>query len=109
MSLVDLLTGDVAAVETYLGETSRGPLLEPERVFDCRAEAARKLVRNAAGDEVVSEVTLFLPAQMPGDLSAVNVFCTESVVTVQGRQSSVISVRTHRGLAGPVYVEVTLG
>jgi len=107
VSLAALLTGDTVAVETYSGETAFGPAYESERIFDCRAQADRKLVRNGSGDEVVSEVTLYLPTSLPGELAAVEVFATESRVTVNGRQSQVVNVQAHRGRGAPVYVEVT--
>jgi hypothetical protein len=105
MSLARLLTGDTVSVRTYEGETAYGPEFAPARSFDCRAEHTRKLVRNTAGDEVVSEKTIYLPPTL-GDLRAVDVFTVESLVELDGRVSSVIGCSSHRGQGPAVYVEV---
>ncbi len=103
-----MLTGDTVTVRTYAGETSSGPDYLPTRTVDCRADVERKLVRNSAGDEVVSEVSLqVLPAQPDGTGTAA-LFTSESLVMVGGRESQVILTQEFRGLGPVVWVQVNL-
>jgi hypothetical protein len=49
-----------ASVETWLGTGSNGDVYaSPAVVIQCFADDARKLVRNANGEQVVSETTLY--------------------------------------------------
>ena len=104
MSLAQLLRGDTVTLTPYLGEGAGGPVFGPVRQVLCRAEFTRQLVRNARGDEVVSEATLYVNA---ADGVA---FLPESRVTVNGqRDSEVINVSPHKGYGRQVvYVEVIL-
>jgi hypothetical protein len=81
-----LLT-DTVSVLTYQGEGAYGPVFAAKSVsVSCRAEAERQLVRNANGEEVVSELRLFVH---PDDAAPVTV---GSLVTFAGRQSTVLGV-----------------
>lgn len=106
MSLDQLLTGDVVTVTTYRGEGAYGPTYRDPVDVDCRAVTDRKLVRNAAGDEVVSESTLYVRPVLTDGAVAAEVFAPESLVTVNGRQAQVISAAPHRGTGPTVLVEV---
>lgn len=105
MSLARLVSGDTVTVTAYLGETAYGPKYASPVQVDGRVEADRKLVRNANGDEVLSETTIFVLPDV-GAARAVDLFVPESVVTHEGRASVVIACNSRRGQAGPVYVEV---
>lgn len=107
MSLDRLLTGDLVTVTPYRGETAYGPSYADPLEVDCRAVTYRKLVRNGAGDEVVSEATLYVRPTLPDGTAAADVFPPESLVTVNGRQAQVISAAPHRGTGPPVLVEIT--
>lgn len=104
MSLAALLTGDTVTVTTYGGETAYGPSYGAAVDVSCRVEADRKLVRNAAGDEVVSETTLYVPPTV-GGVAATDLFAVESVVTHGDRASVVIACNSRRGMGAAVYVE----
>lgn len=107
MSLDQLLTGDVVTVTPYRGETAYGPSYGDALEVDCRAVTDRKVVRNAAGDEVVSESTLYVRPTLPDGADATVVFAPESLVTVNGRRSQVITAAPHRGAGPTVLVEIT--
>ncbi|MDF5756657.1 hypothetical protein [Spongiactinospora sp. TRM90649] len=86
-------------IEPYLGDGAYGPVFGPAAVHPCLADDERKMVRDAEGSEVVSELTLYL---MPG------VVCPAgSRVTVNGRSTTVIGsyVRDGGGLPTPDHVE----
>lgn len=107
MALDRLLTGDLVTVAPYKGEGAYGPSYGEEVEVDCRAVTDRKLVRNGAGDEVVSESTLYVRPVLPNGIPTVDVFPPESLVTVNGRQAQVISAAPHRGSGPPVLIEIT--
>jgi hypothetical protein len=107
MSLARLLTGDTVSVRTYEGETAYGPSYGPQVAVDCRVEHQRKLVRNTAGDEVVSETTVYVLPTVQG-VRTVDLFPPESLVEHDGRTSHVISCASHRGQGPAVFVEVVL-
>ena len=107
MSLAALLRGDTVSVTSYGGETAYGPGYGPAVDVTCRVEYGRKLVRNTAGDEVVSESTIYVLPTLPDGTKAVDVFAVESLVTHEGRTATVIGAAPHRGMGDTVYVEVT--
>jgi hypothetical protein len=84
---------DSVSVETYAGDGAYGPTYAAAVTVPCNVEATRRLVRNAAGDEVVSESTLFVH---PDDVAS---FVPESLLTFETRTSRVLAVspRTFRG------------
>ena len=91
-------------VTPYEGESAYGATYGAEQTVMMRVNDGRKLVRNSAGDEVVSETTLY------GPLEAAAAFAPESVVTVDGRPSRVITIARRRGRVSNVldHVEVTV-
>ena len=87
------LLRDTIALETYSGESGIGPVYAAAVSVQCNVDATRKMVRDQAGDQVVSEATLYVH---PADASG---FTPESRVTIAGRASAVLGVtpRTFRG------------
>lgn len=94
------LLKDTVSVTTYAGDGAYGPVYAAAVNVRCNVDATRRLVRNANGDEAVSEATL---AVHPDDAA---VFTPESAVTIDGRASRVLasSPQTFRG--GTVYLKV---
>lgn len=92
---------DTVSVETYGGDGAYGPVYAAAKAIQCNIEAARRLVRNANGDQVVSEATLYVH---PYDAAA---FIAESLVTIDGRASRILaaSSQTFRGRTS--YLKVT--
>lgn len=93
--------GTAVAVQTYEGEGAYGKVLAASANKVCGLQTTRKLVRNADGEEVVSEFTL---QASPDDAAA---FTPRSEVTVAGRTSTVLatSPKTYRGRTA--WVEVS--
>ena len=107
------LLKDLVAVETYSGEGAYGPIFEASVTVKVNVDQTRRLVRNTAGDEVVSESTLAVhPA--PRDettralLDAMALFAPESAVTIAGRAAKVIGVKPNTMRGRIVYVSVTV-
>jgi hypothetical protein len=103
MGIARLFT-DPVSVETYEGETATGPRYAPAVDVACFVNDARKLVRAATGEEVISETTLYAP------LSTVDSWPAGSRVTLNGRTATVI-VAYRRDSAGPVsahHVQINL-
>jgi len=106
------LLKDLVAVETYSGEGAYGPIFEAAVTVKVNVDQTRRLVRNAAGDEVVSESTLAVHPQ-PRDeatgalLDAGTLFSPESAVTISGRAAKVISVKANTVRGRIVFLKVT--
>lgn len=89
-------------IEPYLGQGGNGPTYGPPVTVKCFRDDGRKLVRNAAGEQVVSESTCICPlATVAPPLSR---------VTVNGRTAYVITAkrRDGGGLPTPDHLEVAL-
>ncbi len=97
---VSMSMGATIAVETYSGEGAYGPVYATSAAVTCNVDATRRLVRNANGDEVVSELTLQVAA-----VDEVK-FTPQSRVTVGTRLSTVLAVSPKTFRAQVVYVEV---
>ena len=106
------LLKDLVAVETYTGESAYGPNFAASVTVKVNVDQTRRLVRNSAGDEVVSEATLNIHPQ-PRDettgalLDATTLFMPESRVTISGRLAKVIGVRPNTVRGQTVFVKVT--
>jgi head-tail adaptor len=89
-------------VRTYLGEGAYGPTYAEARTVRCFVDDRRRLVRSSGGDETVSETTVY--CRLDEDIPA------ESRVTVNGRDTAVISVSRMDGggLATPDHLELAL-
>lgn len=76
-------------VEPYEGDGAHGPIYGAPVEVDCLIDESRKVVRNADGVEVVSEVTFFcgVDEQVP----------PSSKVTVRGRDTYVIASKRQDG------------
>lgn len=107
------LLKDLVTVETYSGDGAYGPIFAAPVTVKVDVDQTRRLVRNAAGDEVVSEATFDVHPQ-PRDettrafLDAVALFAPESKVTISGRAAKVISVKANTMRGRTVYVTVTV-
>lgn len=92
---------DSVAVETYSGDSAYGPIYGTSATVLCKVSTLRQLVRNSAGDEVVSEATLYV---LPADESK---FTPETRVTIAGRASTVLSVAPQTARGVTVVIKVT--
>lgn len=95
------LLKDACTVETYDSESAYGPTYNDPVEIRCNVDAKRRLVRNAAGDEVVSEATLHIHPSTP-----VETFAPESRVTVNGRPTTVIDAKAHTLRGKTTHLEV---
>jgi hypothetical protein len=106
------LLKDLVAVETYSGEGAYGPNFDAPVTVKVNVDQTRRLVRNTAGDEVVSEATLAVHPQ-PRDetsgelLDATTLFTPESQVTISGRAAKVIGVKPNTVRGRIVFLKVT--
>jgi hypothetical protein len=91
-----------AEVTPYLGEGAYGPIYGEARTVPCFVDDRRRLVRSGSGDEAVSETTVY--CRLDEDIPA------ESRVTVNGRDTTVISVSRMDGggLPTPDHLELAL-
>ncbi|TMR97537.1 hypothetical protein [Nonomuraea basaltis] len=87
-------------IEPYLGDGAYGPVYGPPVTYPCLADDERRMVRDAEGNEVVSELTLTL---LPGA-----VIPAGSRAKRNGRTTTVIGsyMRDGGGLPTPDHVEV---
>lgn len=102
---------EAVTVRTYLDAGPYGDLWadEPGVSTLCDLEAKRQLVRTAAGDEVVSETVLRLAPETDPALDLEALFVPESLVSVRGRDSVVLSATPELLRGRMVYLEVVLG
>jgi hypothetical protein len=107
------LLKDLVSVETYSGEGAYGPIFAASVTVKVNVDQTRRLVRNPAGDEVVSEATFAVHPQ-PRDeatgelLDVATLFAPESAVTIAGRLAKVIGVKPNTMRGRIVYVSVTV-
>jgi len=96
------LLQDTVSVETYTGDGAYGPVYAPAVSVSCNIDSTRRLVRNSAGDEAVSELTLHIH---PDDVSSLT---PESRITASSHVSRVLAVKpqTFRGNTAVVEVSV---
>lgn len=81
-------TTDVT-LSTRIGQGARGPVWSAGVTRTVFVEDSRKIVRDQAGEQVVSETTLFdTPA-------SVDLYVAGSKVTVNGRATTVITAKRH--------------
>lgn len=76
---------NTVTVETYLGETAKGPSYAAATDVACWVEDETRLIRNADGSEVVSSATVYAP------LDAAAMFPPKSKVTTSTRTAFVIA------------------
>lgn len=99
MSVTHYFTDEVT-VEPFLGSGAYGPQFGDAETVSCRVQAGRKLVRDATGAEVVSEVTIY--ARLTENITV------ESRITIDGKQSTVVAVKKHRGSPRIAHLEVNV-
>ena len=92
--------GTTVAVETWTGEGAYGPVYADPVDIVCNVDSTRRLVRNANGEEVVSEFTL--QAKRADEATC----APESRVTIAGRVSTVLAVSPKQFRGQVVYVKV---
>lgn len=92
--------GDVVAVRTYQAEGTFGPSYSTSANVTCNVDEARKLVPGKDGVEVISALTIQVPAADEAK------FTPESEVTYAGRVSKVLSAVAVAFKAQDVYIEV---
>jgi len=95
------LLRESVSVQTQSGEGAYGPVLEDAVTVACKASWIRQLVRDAHGQEVVSELTLHVH---PDDEAA---FTPGSLVDYTGYSSTVLSVAPQRRPGETILVRVT--
>lgn len=109
---------DLVVVETRTGEGAYGPINAAPRAVACSVDETRRLVRDATGDETVSEATLLLHPRthviegvltrtVVATVDPLEVFTPESPVTVNGRASRVLSAKHLKVRNSILAVEVT--
>lgn len=77
---------DTVTLEVYEGAGFNGDqYAAPATVGGVMVDSTRRLIRNAEGNEAVSETTLFVPEGAPA-------FSLDDRVTVRGRASTVMQV-----------------
>ena len=95
------LLRDPITVTAYSGESAYGPVYADPVTVLGKVSYMRQLVRNANGEEVVSEVTAYVH---PDDAAP---FVDGSQVTVAGRVSTVITAGPQSRPGEAVLVKVT--
>lgn len=92
--------GTTVSVKTWMGEGAYGAVYADPVDIICNVDSTRRLVRNAGGEEVVSEFTL-QAKHMDAATCA-----PESLVTIDGRMSTVLGVSPKQFRGQVVYVKV---
>lgn len=105
------LLKDLVIVETGAGEGAYGPIYTAPVTVLVNVDQTRRLVRNAAGDEVVSEATLTVHPQPRNEatgalLDALALFTPESRVSIGGRISTVINAAANTFRGNVAFVKV---
>ena len=101
MKLPRHLLRDSVAVASYGGQSALGPVLSGSVDVPCKVSWTRQLVRGIDGEEVVSELTLYVH---PADAAP---FAPGASVTIHGYESRVISVSPQARPGETVLVRVT--
>jgi hypothetical protein len=88
-------------VDPYLGQSANGPRYGPAMTVRCFIDDTRRLVRNEAGVQVVSESTVYCRLDVTAPpKSRVNVFGREAfVITAKRRDGGGLSTPDHLELA----------
>jgi len=95
------LLRESVSVQTKSGEGAYGPIVAEAATVACKASWRRQLVRDANGEEVVSELTLHVH---PDDEAR---FTPGSALTYEGYATTVLSVAPERRPSETVVVRVT--
>jgi len=92
--------GTTVAVETFSGESGVGPIYAASANVTCGVSTTRRLVRNADGEEVVSERTLYVASTDEAK------FTPNSRITIATLVSTVIAVSPKEYKGQVTHVEV---
>lgn len=107
------LLKDLVSIETYTGDGAYGPVFDPAITVKVNVDQTRRLVRNAAGVETISEATLMVHPE-PRDeatgaiLDGVALFTPESRISVSGRSTTVLGVSPNTVHGGVMFLKVTV-
>lgn len=96
------LLKDTVSVETYSGDSAYGAMYADAVSVRCNIDQKRRWVRTAAGDEAVSEMTLYVH---PDDSAY---FTPETRVTASAYVSRVLAVKPHTFRGYTVHLEVSV-
>lgn len=113
MKIRRALLKDLVSIETYTGDGAYGPVFNTAVTFKVNVDQTRRLVRNAAGVEVVSEATLMSHPE-PRDevtgllLDGIALITPGSRITVSGRSTTVLGVAPNTIRGGVVFLKVTV-
>lgn len=93
---------ETVSVQSYLGEGAYGPVYGEAVQVSCELDSTRRLVRNANGEEALSAATVIVH---PADA---DYFGPDSLVTVAGRPSHVLSMNAQMYRGYPVLLKVVV-
>ena len=88
-SAADDFQTTTVTVETRTGTGANGDTYDPPATREVFLEDARRLVRDATGQQVVSESTLY------ADVADAALFAPDSKVTLPTREALVITTKAH--------------
>lgn len=88
MSDLDAFWVHTATIETFTGAGAYGDVFASPVTVSCFVDPSRRLIRNANGEQVVSESTLYTP------VTNAALFTNDSRVTVNGVVARVVKVNT---------------
>lgn len=94
---------ELATVRTYLGESSTGKLYSEPVELRGDVDLRRRVVVNAEGDEVVSDL-MFRTFAKHAD-----VLTEGSLIATSDREVSVVAVKIYTDRGRPVYLEASTG
>ncbi len=102
--ILDQFFNEVITVQSLQGSGAYGSRYGIPAPVVCFVDDGAKLVRNAAGEEVVASATIYAPA------ADAALFVANSQVTLRGRTTTVVAVAARLGgaLGLPDHVEVHL-
>lgn len=102
MRLPDYLMPHTVTVRPYAGRSSTGKVYGPPFPLRCMARGKRRMVRDASGTEVLSELTLYAA------LEAADTAPAGSIVTWRGDDTEVLASipQDDGGMGAPQHTEV---
>lgn len=105
------LLKELVTVETFAGAGGYGDTFAAPVTVKAAVENSQKVLRNPAGEEIVSEARLHVHPHPRNEasgalLDAATLFTPESLVTLSGRKATVISVQANNLRGKPVFYTV---
>lgn len=92
---------DTVEIRDSLGPTGLGNKAGAVRSVRARVQKKRRRARTAAGVDVTSDATVYLPMS--------ETFSMDAKFVVDGREREIMEVRVHRNLATDSHQEVLVG